>query len=962
MKPMELRGRAKAWQLALLTALAAAALALCAFTPSTAWADVTDVDGNTWTVTTNDDGSIAMSYGSNSITATLSEGTLTFSGSGEMPNLNSSTDEASGSTSDSAGYPWAKWNSSATKIIIEDGITSVGAKSFITWANVTSVEIGKDVTEIGAGAFAQMTSCTGFTVVSGSTSFEADEAGVLYSAGKTALWYYPCAATATSYTVPATVTKLGYNAIGKNNLLESIIFEASSDDDSSLYLGFGSIFGNSKLQKITVNRENVTCAGLVLSQDTALEEISCGSSATKTAFINVLKTAGQVAGVAVYYSNSSSAGGVGATEDGFKYSYDADGAVIYGYAGSETILNIPASVTVGNAAYSVEEIAPYAFYNNDAGRSITSVSIPSSVTHIGRYAFTGGSNAGNATDILKTVEIMSSSISIDQYAFARNTGLVLDMASVNSLTSDESSNAFFGVSSIIISASTPNSIKDVLASTSLHTDTKVYIGSVESSLYCWQYSSGWVATLNVTTFTDSQGLTYTLVLDEDTATAKITSYANINNSDSLTIPEYFEYYDVNGNLAKAQVTSISGLRGQSNSHINNGVKYLTVNASLDMLGVTFVYWEDLVSVTINGTIGELSNCFTGCTNLETFTVTSESAKFGSTVFGDCSSLKIVDLSRVKSVEVCISDATAYHSPTYFYTGTSAATVYVNNQATYETLLTGARKTEESELISCLNDQNIVCITNGGSVDLTSTADTTTGLYSPNNNSDETATSFVGWYSDGIKLASEASAGEVYTAEWKYTIDSYRATSGSFTSPTRDGYVFAGWYKDADYATAIDSGTTSGAAYAKFVDEDVLTIKCQLKSGTTSTSDSTNLRLLTSVDSLMYKNVGFLIKYGTDLSTATATAYPSTTVYKAVTSYDGTTTTINNPADTFGTDASQYYLSAIITDIPYSAFSNVYFDVTPYWTTLDGTVVYGSKWNSQESFTINNLIDAQSTSA
>ena len=71
-----------------------------------------------------------------------------------MPVLNDSTDAVSGLQVHA--YPWASWNDSVKKIVISDGITGVGSKSFIAWKNVTEVELGKDVKTIGAGALAQL--------------------------------------------------------------------------------------------------------------------------------------------------------------------------------------------------------------------------------------------------------------------------------------------------------------------------------------------------------------------------------------------------------------------------------------------------------------------------------------------------------------------------------------------------------------------------------------------------------------------------------------------------------------------------------------------------------------------------------------------------------------------------------------------------------------------------------------
>ena len=76
---------------------------------------------------------------------------MKISGTGKMSNLNNSTETEN--ISDGAGtYPWANLKDSITNIVIADGVTSIGSKAFIAYTNVTSVNIGKDVSEIGVGA------------------------------------------------------------------------------------------------------------------------------------------------------------------------------------------------------------------------------------------------------------------------------------------------------------------------------------------------------------------------------------------------------------------------------------------------------------------------------------------------------------------------------------------------------------------------------------------------------------------------------------------------------------------------------------------------------------------------------------------------------------------------------------------------------------------------------------------
>ena len=49
-----------------------------------------------------------------------------------------------------------------------------------------------------------------------------------------------------------------------------------------------------------------------------------------------------------------------------------------------------------------------------------------------------------------------------------------------------------------------------------------------------------------------------------------------------------------------------------------------------------------------------------------------------------------------------------------------------------------------------------------------------------------------------------------------------------------------------------------AAYAKFVDANLMNVKAQITAGTTADSSSTSIRFVTSVNDLMYQKVGFKI--------------------------------------------------------------------------------------------------------
>ena len=170
---------------------------------------------------------------------------------------------------------------------------------------------------------------------------------------------------------------------------------------------------------------------------------------------------------------------------------------------------------------------------------------------------------------------------------------------------------------------------------------------------------------------------------------------------------------------------------------------------------------------------------------------------------------------------------------------------------------------------------------------------------------------------------------------------YRGTN--MKAPEKPGYVFAGWYK-ADSTNSEFGGYSplteaeandATSAYAKFVDEKVLRVKFQLRAGTTSEDESTALRMLTTVDSLAYDSVGFVIEFN-----GKKVVRNSKTVYETILGYTSDGVSSYTPSEAFGCEISKYFLSLNITNIPAKWFEEK-FKITPIWTTLDGTVVTGS---------------------
>lgn len=185
------------------------------------------------------------------------------------------------------------------------------------------------------------------------------------------------------------------------------------------------------------------------------------------------------------------------------------------------------------------------------------------------------------------------------------------------------------------------------------------------------------------------------------------------------------------------------------------------------------------------------------------------------------------------------------------------------------------------------------------------------------------------------------------SEIQYEEMSYKTYSESWgkKAPTKEGYLFGGWYQDSEGKTAIRSVeqvTESAKVYAKFVPAHLLSVKAQNFSTTKRTEgdDKATTRMVSSIDCRAYLNVGFQI---IDIeANRTITDEPINTVYEKLQVKEGSTTKDYTPQEIFGTVANakeQNFIVKSLRNIPEAKWnSDIY--VRPFWTTYDGLRIYG----------------------
>ena len=351
------------------------------------------------------------------------EGTLTISGTGEV---NSS--------------PWNK--SSVKTVIIQNGVASIGSV-FYYCTNLTNVNIPDSVTSISNYAFDDCSSLTSINVNDGNSYYSSLD-GNLYNKDKTCLIRYATGKKDTYFSIPSSVTSIGYYAFSGCASLTSISIPDSvtSIDDAAFFkfrsltginipdsvtiIGEGAFSGCSSLTTVNIPNSVTSIGNRVFSDCTDLTSVNIPDSVTyigHNAFYGCSSlTSVNIPNSVTYIGERAFNACSSLTSINIPNSVTSINSYAFSDCTDLTSVNIPDSITsIGSYAFSncssltsisipnrVNSIDDYAFYGCS---SLTSVNIPDSVTSIGKRVFSGCSS-------LTSVNIPYSVTSIDQYAFS----------------------------------------------------------------------------------------------------------------------------------------------------------------------------------------------------------------------------------------------------------------------------------------------------------------------------------------------------------------------------------------------------------------------------------------------------------------------------------------------------------------------------------------------------------------
>ena len=309
--------------------------------------------------------------------------------------------------------------SSLTSVTIPDSVTSISDSAFYNCSSLTSVTIPDSVTSISDSAFYNCSSLTSIIVDKNNAVYKSIDGNLYMKDGKT-LKLYAIGKTATSFTIPDSVTSIGSSAFSGCESLTSIIIP-----DSVTSIGSSTFSRCDSLTSITIPNSITSIDDGAFHNCYKLVEVINKSD------LDITKGSSNNGHIAYYALEVHNGGSKIVNKDGYLF-YKADGInYLVDYTGIDSNITLPTNYNGENYV-----INGHAFYNND---NLMSVTIPSKVTSIGDGAFASCNKLTSVTipnsvtsigygafaycDKLTSVTIPDSVTSIDSSAFLNCTSL-----------------------------------------------------------------------------------------------------------------------------------------------------------------------------------------------------------------------------------------------------------------------------------------------------------------------------------------------------------------------------------------------------------------------------------------------------------------------------------------------------------------------------------------------------------
>ena len=476
-------------------------------------------------------------------------------------------------------------------IIIEDGATSI---DYLTTYNhmpyLTTVSIPDTVTSISPLTFSDCENLQYKT-----------ENNLKYLGNENNPYHYLVGVTNN------TITSVNVNA--KCKIISTLAF-SECDSVTSVtapynYVDFNNLFNDTakqKIKRVVINGGDTLYGSL--SDFTAIENLTIPFVGSKS-------------------------DGTGYTHFGYMF-----GANSYNYNNDYAPQTLKTVVITGG-----ESIGSYAFYNCD---SLTSVTIPNSVTSIGNSAFA-------ECDSLTSVTIPNSVTSIGNSAFY-NCDSLTSITIPNSVTSIGNS-AFSGCSSLISITLPFVGAKAGVTSSNTYQypfgyifGTSSYTGGVSTTQY--YYGSSTSSTTYSTFYIPSSLKSVTITGGNILYGAfyNCGSLTSVTIGDSVTSIGNSAFYNCDSLTSVTMPNSVTSI-GNSAFYDCDSLTSITIPNSVTSIGESaFRNCDSLTSVTIPNSVTSIGNsAFSGCDSLTSITIPNSVTSIGNSAFYDCDSLTSITI-------------------------------------------------------------------------------------------------------------------------------------------------------------------------------------------------------------------------------------------------------------------------------------------------------------------------------
>ena len=528
-----------------------------------------------------------------------------------------------------------------TQIVLKDGTIGIVDYAFSDCTNLTNVVIPNSVTSIGRSAFSSCSSLESMTI-----PFVGAKAGVTSSD----TYQYPFGFIfgTSSYTGGVATEQSYYGSY--SNISKSDTYYIPSSLKSVTVTGgnilYGAFYNCTGLTSITIGNSVTSIGSSAFNGCSGLTSIvipdsvtnigekafkNCSSLTSITLpFVGARKAAsdgydqvfGYVFGYIKDYSGNSLSGGT--------YQYYGN-SMSYYYLIPSSIKSV--TITGGN-------IPSHAFLNCS---SLTSITIPNSVTSIGDWAF---NNCSGLTSIV----IPDSVTNIGEKSFKNCSSLrnIVIPDSVVSISAETFYNCS-GLTSIVISDSVTSIASGAFRGcSSLTSITLPFIGASSAASNGYDQVFGYI-------------FGYT-ISDSSVSGATYQYYGN---------SKYYHYYIPSSIMS----VTITGKNIPRNAFFNcRGLTSVSIPDSVTTIGSeAFSGCSGLTSITIPDGVTSIGNyAFDGCSGLTSITIPDIVTSIGSSAFSGCSSLESITIPFV-GAKAGVTSSDTYQYPFGYIFGTSSYT-------------------------------------------------------------------------------------------------------------------------------------------------------------------------------------------------------------------------------------------------------------------------------------------------